>query len=102
MDAATAALGQQLLQEGLNSWQFDAAQMQAEVAQFHQYTLSHPPSQEECAATAVGIHTRAKEREGNMAYAKEQREAQARMIDSTRIRTANCTRIGTQTFCNGY
>lgn len=102
MDAPTAATAQQLVQESLQNWVVDQSRLNAVIAEFHQYSVNSPPPQDVCASFAVRIHAKAKDREGNIAYAKQAREEQARLINATRIKNAACNHLGGQTFCSSY
>lgn len=102
MDAPTAATAQQLVQESLQNWAVDQARLNGVIAEFHQYSVNSPPPQDVCASFAVRIHAKAQDREGDIAYARQVREEQARLINTTRTRGAFCNHLGGQTFCSSY
>lgn len=99
MDPATAAQGFIQEREALHTYTFDVERLQREGE-----SMSHLRglSQDQCTARAIQILAKAKEREGNIAYANQVREEQARMIQATRTRTTVCNHLGNQSLCGTY
>lgn len=98
MDPATAALGLRYLRADLYEYAFsEDTLIKATAAQQH-----FEPVKADCNIAAIGVLGRKQQIDINNAAVDQRRAETQRILESTRSKQTQCTRIGTQVFCNTF